>query len=189
MKEKFNFKDTTLLMIGGHEGWLELPKNCYDLGERVKARFKWGHNMKMDGLCSLSGLTAWLVNSREEKRKFNLVPGEGLYYEFSFLPEETGFMELLIQHEGIISITVDGKHVWGSRKEHPDAREALAFTQYAKSMVKVGSSLEDNFISSEKNLDLIPVEYGSIKIGDRASFQVFLKITPGTWRSDCCQQQ
>ncbi len=178
MSKKFIFRDTTLLMVGGHEGWLEMEKNQYQVGETIQARFKWGHNMQTDGLCAREGLSAFLIDAAGEKEELDLFPGDGLFYELSQVSPKEGVWELFVQHDGIISITQEGKHVWGSREEHPDARETLAFTQYAKSLVTVGEKLTDHTVNHSHTLDIIPLQMNELKTGQSLHYKVMFKNNP-----------
>ncbi|MEW5919622.1 MAG: DUF4198 domain-containing protein [Bacillota bacterium] len=173
-RKGFFIHDTTLRMYYGHEGWLEPARNNYQVGERANVCFKWGHNMEVDGICSLERLQAWLTDPALQKKPCTLLPGDGLYYELSLRGEGAGFYQLLVQHDGMLSITADGSHALGSRREHPSALEALAFTQYSKCLLKFG---EAGAIPpfAKTNLDLLPLDWEGLKMGTPAVFQVFFK--------------
>ncbi|MBF7082449.1 hypothetical protein IT084_05580 [Desulfallas sp. Bu1-1] len=52
------FKDTTHLMVYGHESWLELAGSHGHVGENVTVYLKWGHNMQVDGLAGKEEMKA-----------------------------------------------------------------------------------------------------------------------------------
>ncbi|RJX24769.1 MAG: DUF4198 domain-containing protein [Dethiobacter sp.] len=172
------FRDTTHLMVEGHEGWLDISKNVYDIGEKVKAKFKWGHNMKADGLCSSEGLSAWITRPSGEKAAQNLIPGEGLYYETSFLSKEIGFYEILVQKEGMYSITRDGKYLAGSRKENPEADQAIAYTQYAWCPAQVGSTIRDIPACTGCNLCVLQLNHYDYQVGQDLHIKILFKAEP-----------
>ena len=45
-----NIKDTTHLLVYGHEGWLEEYPSHYHLGDPIMVKMQWGHNLAVDGL-------------------------------------------------------------------------------------------------------------------------------------------
>lgn len=174
----FHIQDTTLRMYYGHEGWLEQDRNYYEVGERANVRFKWGHNMEVDGLCALERLQAWLTGPDLQKTPCTLLPGAGVYYELSFRGDKAGFYQLMVQHDGMLSITADGGHALGSRKEHPNALEALAFTQYSKCLLKFGNDTVFVPEFAKTKLDLLPLDWEGLKTDSPATFQVLFKEKP-----------
>lgn len=177
--KKINFfRDTTHLMVEGHEGWLEVNENISSPGERVNAQFKWGHNMQTDGLCSTEGLSAWIINPKGEKVQQALVPGEGLYYEMSFTPEEGGCYDLTVQKEAVYCITADGKYLPGSRKDNPQAEQGVAYTQCARCLVQVGNKEMAVPVTPPCNLLFSQLNQYNFQVGNELQVKVLFKGEP-----------
>lgn len=69
------WRDTTDLMVYGHEGWLELTGSHGHEGKDFEVHFKYGHNLRPDGLTRKEGLKAWLANPDGEVKEINLAVG------------------------------------------------------------------------------------------------------------------
>ena len=105
------YRDTTHLMVQGHEGWLEVNNTHYHAGAPVEVLFKWGHNMKVDGLCQKERLVAYAFDPEGTKRMLSINDRDEESYAISFMPEREGYYQVVVEQNGIVTLTVDGKHL------------------------------------------------------------------------------
>ncbi|MGI6078493.1 MAG: hypothetical protein ACOYCB_10110 [Fastidiosipilaceae bacterium] len=78
------WRDTTDLMVYGHEGWLELTGSHGHEGRDFEVHFEYGHNLQTDGLTRKEGLKALLVNPAGEVKEIALAVGGPEHYSLTF---------------------------------------------------------------------------------------------------------
>jgi uncharacterized GH25 family protein len=112
-----NFRDTTHLVFHGHEGWLEFKSNHGHKGSPVEVFFKWGHNMKADGLCRKEILKSYLIDPNGEKSNLDMSESEGTAYKIAFTPEQEGIYRPVVEADGITTVTVDKQYLSVPKKD------------------------------------------------------------------------
>jgi len=164
-----------LLAESSHEGWLEVNKSHYHTGSSVEIPFKWGHNMQVDGLCVKDRLTAQVIGPKGETSDLNIKDCDGTHYIVSFVPEYEGYHQVVVEQNGIVSITADGKYVLAPKKDCINVRESIAFTQFAKAIVPVGHHLHGTVPVVGNALELVPQGGAHLATGDTLQVKVLYK--------------
>lgn len=173
-----SLRDTTHLVIRGHEGWLDVSRVHYHPGAPVEVFFKWGHNMKPDGLCQKERLQAYLVDPEGIKENLNLYDHDDLSYALSFTPAKEGFYQVVVEQDGIVTVTVDGKYLLLPKKDCQFPLEAAAFTQYARAIIPVGHDLEGEVRPAGNALELAPLLWKTWRAGDRLRLHALFRGQP-----------
>ena len=172
------YRDTTHLVIQGHEGWLEFRSTHGHHDSPVDVLYKWGHNMKAAGLCRKEILKACLIEPDGNKSELAIGDPDDTAYKITFIPEGSGFYRPLVVAEGIMTVTVDGQYLSVPKKECEFALESIAYTQYASAVIPVGHDLEGNVQSVGGNLELVPLSWQPWSDGDTIELQVKYKGAP-----------
>jgi len=180
MKEKQNVTlyDTTDLMVYGHEPWLEMAGSHGHAGGNVEVQVKWGHNMQTDGLARKEGMAALVVAPGGEKEDLTLADGGPDYYTLRFPTPISGFYHVVAKNTGSYVLDKEGKHHQGTRREHPDAAQAIFYNQYAQTFVPVGHDLEGVPQRAGMPLEIIPAVWKQWRVGDEISLQVQFRGEP-----------
>ena len=180
MKEKQNVPlcDTTDLMVYGHEPWLEMAGSHGHAGGSVEVYVKWGHNMQVDGLARKEGMAALVVAPGGEKEELALADGGPDYYTVGFPTPVDGFYHIITKNTGSYVLDKEGKHHQGTRREHPDAAQAIFYNQYAQTFVPVGHDLEGVPQGAGTPLEIIPAVWKQWRGGDEISLQVQFRGKP-----------
>ena len=173
-----DFRDTTHLVIHGHEGWLEFRSSHGHHGSPVEVYFKWGHNMKVDGLCRKEILKAYLVDPNGKKSDLEIGDPEETAYRITFTPKQAGLYRPVVEADGITTVTVDGQYLNVPKKDCEFPLESVAFTQYASAIIPVGHDLEGEVQSGGCNLELLPISWKPWRAGDTMELQVRAKGSP-----------
>jgi uncharacterized GH25 family protein len=173
-----SFRDTTHLVVQGHEGWLEFRSSHGHRGSPVELLFKWGHNMKVDGLCRKEILKSYLIEPDGKKSELSIGGPEETAYKITFIPEQTGFYRPVVEAEGLFTVTVDGRYLNVPKKDCEFPLESVAYTQYAGAVVPVGHDLEGAVQAVGGNLELLPLFWKPWKVGDTIELQVKYKGAP-----------
>lgn len=173
-----DFRDTTHLVIQGHEGWLEFRSSHGHHGSSVDVFFKWGHNMKVDGLCRREILKAYLVDPNGQKSDLEIGDPEEIAYRITFTPEQAGLYRPVVEANGITTVTVDGQYLSVPKKDCEFPLESVAFTHYASVIIPVGHDLEGEVQSVGGNLELLPTYWKPWSAGDTMDLQVKAKGSP-----------
>lgn len=169
------YRDTTHLMVQGHEGWLEVNNMHYHAGAPVEVLFKWGHNMKVDGLCQKERLVAYAFDPEGTKRMLSINDRDEESYAISFAPEREGYYQVVVEQNGIVTLTVDGKHLLLPKKDCENPLESSAFTQFAKAVIPVGHHLGSGVQPAGTALELVSPEWRTWRAGDTMKLQVFYR--------------
>lgn len=79
MKQKISAfcRDTTHLIVCGHEPWLEPAGSHGHVGENVTVYLKWGHNMQVDGLAGKGEMKALVVHPGGYRQWQEMTGGDG----------------------------------------------------------------------------------------------------------------
>jgi len=180
MKQKTSafFRDTTQLMVYGHESWLELAGSHGHVGENVTVYLKWGHNMQVDGLARKEVIKALVVHPGGDKEDIQVADGGPEYYVLNFNALVNGLYHVITNITGNYVIDKDGKFQKGTRKEYPDATKATFYNQFAQVIVPVGHDLEGIPQKAEMPLEIQPETWKQWRLGDDINFQVFFRGEP-----------
>ncbi len=180
MKEKQNVAlcDTTDLMVYGHEPWLEMGGSHGHAGGSVEVYVKWGHNMRTDGLFRKEGMDALVVAPGGEREELTLADGGPDYYILRFPTPVGGFYHVVTKNTGSYVLDNEGKYHQGTRREHPDAAQAIFYIQYAQAFVPVGHDLEGIPRRAGMPLEIIPIVWKQWRVGDEISLQVQFRGEP-----------
>lgn len=168
------FRDTTNLVIQGHEGWLEFKSTHAHHDSPVDVLYKWGHEMKVDGLCRKEILKAYLVDPSGEKSELAVDgPEDGeTAYKLNFTPDIDGFYRPVVVADGVITVTVDGQYLNIPKKDCEFPLESMSFTQYASAVIPVGHHLEGEVQPVGGELELLPLFWKPWRAGDTIEMQV-----------------
>ncbi|GEM_PF-691494 len=169
-----SFRDTTDLLVYGHEGWLEFPRTHGHAGKKAEVFLKWGHNMQTDGLCRQEGLKAWVINPAGEKQELGIEDGFPDYYVLSFVPEMEGLYQVVVQLDDFYSIDIEGKFRHGSRREWPGAVESVFYTQVYRTIIPVGHNLTGVINPVGTIMEIGPREWIGWQAGSDLEIEVFL---------------
>lgn len=177
-KQKVALCDTTDLMVYGHEPWLEMAGSHGHAGGSVEVYVKWGHNMQTDGLARKDGMAALVVNPGGEKEELTLAGGGPGYYTLRFPTPADGFYHVVTKNTGSYVLDKEGKFHQGTRREHPDAAQAVFYNQYAQTFVPVGHDPEGVPRRAGTPLEIIPAVWKQWRVGDEIGLQVQFRNDP-----------
>jgi len=174
------YRDTTNLVVKGHEGWLEFRSTHGHHGSPSEVLYKWGHNMKVDGLCRQEILNAFLIAPNGEKSELSIDgPADTeTAYKITFTPEQAGFYRPLVVAEGITTVTIDGQYLSVPKKDCEFPLESIAYTQYASAVIPVGHDLEGDVQPVGGILELHPLCWKQWRAGDTIEIQVRINGSP-----------
>lgn len=122
-----------------HHVWIQCPTRAR-LWEVLTARISFGHDFVVQGRADPLRTRVWLIKPTGERIPLAIAPGEG-EPTVTFTLDTPGRHTLLVEYDGKIwSIGRDGRHLRGSRADHPGVPVAkvVYYYQYAKAMVTVG---------------------------------------------------
>ncbi|NPV28101.1 MAG: DUF4198 domain-containing protein [Firmicutes bacterium] len=177
-KPKIALRDTTDLMVYGHEVWLEMAGSHGHAGGNVEVYVKWGHNMQTDGLARKEGMTTLVVAPGGEKEELAIGDGGPDYYILRLSAPAEGFYHVVVQNTGSYVLDKEGKYHQGTRREHPDAAQAVLYNQYAQTFVPVGHDLEGVPQRAGIPLEIIPAVWKQWRVGDEIGLQVQFRGEP-----------
>ena len=133
-----NIKDTTDMLVYGHEGWLEDYVFHYHAGDSVMSMLKWGHNMECDGLPRLEEISikAFAPDGTVEEVEVKETGKE--YLDLTSETDQEGYYIFSIQYDNCYAEYPENKWKKGNKKEHPDAVAVNRYVQSATNSVFVG---------------------------------------------------
>lgn len=169
-----SFRDTTNLLVYGHEGWLEFSHTHGHAGKKAEVFLKWGHNMQTDGLCRQEGLKTWVINPVGERQVLNIEVGSPDYYVLSFVPKMEGLYQVVTQLDAYYSIDFEGKFRHGSRREWPGAVESVFYTQVYRTIIPVGHDLTGVINPVGTIMEIGPRKWLGWQAGSNLEIGVFL---------------
>ena len=174
-KQNAVWRDTPDLVA---EVWLELTSNHGHEGKDFEVHLKWGHNMQTGGLVHKEGIKTWLVTPTGEAREIVLAPGGPDFYALKFPTPVDGFYHVVTINSGNYVMDQEGKYLPGTRKEHPDADQAIFYNQYAQVILPVGHGLEDVPGKANMPLEIIAHLWKQWRAGDEINLQVQFRGEP-----------
>lgn len=178
MDNKYAFRDTTDLMVYGHEPWIEMGATHGHTGEEASLYMKWGHNMKTDGLARREGMAARVIHPDGKKEDVFIQDGSPEYYLLKFVPHTEGFYHVVTQNEGRYVIDARGKYCPGTRKDYPDAVKAVYYVQFAQAIVPAGHDLEGTPQSSGAPLEIRAELWKNWRAGDVLNLSLYNRGEP-----------
>lgn len=137
-----------------------------------------GHNMQTDGLARKEGMAALVVAPGGEKEELTLADGGPDYYTVGFSTPLDGFYHVVTKNTGSYVLDKEGQHHQGTRREHPDAAQAIFYNQYAQTFVPVGHDLEGVPQRAGMPLEILPIMWKQWRVGDEISLQVQFRGEP-----------
>lgn len=177
-KQNATGRDTTDLMVYGHEGWLELTSSHGHKGGDFEVHLKYGHNMQSDGLARKERIKAWLVTPTGEARDIVLGEGGSEYYSLNLPTPEEGFYQVVTVNNGNYVLDQEGKYQRGTRKEHPNASNAIYYNQFAQVLVPVGHDLEGVPRKANMPLEIVAPLWKQWRAGDEINLQLQFRGEP-----------
>ncbi len=174
------FRDTTDLMVYGHEGWLEPSVTHIHEGDTVQLYFNWGHNMVSDGLARKDGLSAFFVSPDGQQQDLPVSGQKDNCYVFNVVPEAPGVYHFVCKYVGSYVVDQEGSYHIGNLKDFPDAKSASLYTQFSHLALRVGHGVPENQSDTMPDLDLrlIPEEWKNLQIGDEIIFNLQQGLRP-----------
>lgn len=142
-----------------HNLWIEGPHFARQ-GEEVTCRVFFGHHFHPEGNLDPAALDVWLAPPREEK--ISLMPrmnGDGISVQF--VPHTSGTYTVMAAYQaGVWSITRDGQHLPGDRKNYPGlpVLRTVLFHHFAKTVVPVDREVMWPG-SFGLDLEIVPLSY------------------------------
>ncbi len=174
------FRDTTDLMVYGHEGWLEPSTTHIHEGDTVQLYFNWGHNMVSDGLARKDGLSAFFVSPDGKQQDLSVSGQEDNCYVFNVVPETSGLYHFVCKYVGSYVVDQEGNYHIGNLKDFPDAKTASLYTQFSHLALRVGHGPSENQMDTMPELDLrlIPEGWKHPHTGDEILFNLEYDLKP-----------
>jgi len=161
-------EDKLVLMVHGHEIWLESMRSGED---RVELSVLYGHNMRIDGMAKQERMNA-RVYSPEGAVIGPLLAPMADHYDLTFKPEKAGYYTAFADLSSlVISHTSEG-HKIGPKHQFKDVTYAGAFHQMAKKVVGVGDAGEFKNSSPQGILEIMPQKINP-SVGEDLALEVY----------------
>ncbi|MEW6573674.1 MAG: DUF4198 domain-containing protein [Bacillota bacterium] len=166
--------------VKGHEIWI-LPETRHShRGQEVHCRVFYGHAMHPDGLAELGRLKGWAVDPGGDRMQLPVLEGRGEYRIARLVPEREGLWAITAENDvGPFVLTKGGLYKPGTRKNHPEAREAAYYYQFAKTYLQVGrfcpacgdlsKQADVSFLGNDLEIIVLPGDY---RLGSEVEIQV-----------------
>lgn len=171
-------RDTTHLMVHGHEPWLEMATSHGHAGGIVEVYVKWGHNMQTDGLVRKEELKAFAINPGGKQEELALADGGPEHYTLRIYTPADGFYHVVARNTGDYVLDKESRYHPGTRREYPEAAHAIHYVQCAHAFVPVGHNLEGVPSQAGTELEMVPDIWKQWRAGDRIALQVLLRGQP-----------
>lgn len=178
MKTELYFRDTTDLMVYGHEAWLEMGASHGHTGEETMIYLKYGHNMKIDGLARREGFEAVAIHPGEFREEIDIVGGTPEYHLLKFTPTVEGFYGVVAIQLGNYAIDKAGKYHRGTREDYPEAVKAVFYQQFAQIIVPAGHDLEKEPPATRLPLEIRAGRWKQHRAGDTLDLTVMYRNEP-----------
>ena len=94
-----NIKDTTHLLVYGHEGWLEEYPSHYHLGDPIMVKMQWGHNLAVAGLPNKDYLKHHIYAPDGTCAEASAEPSGDLWYDITADTNQEGFHMLVTSYD------------------------------------------------------------------------------------------
>lgn len=138
MEQKKTARDTTDLLVYGHEGWLEDYPSHYHAGDPIMAKLKWGHNMEEDGLPRIKELTYHAYAPDGTCAEAKAEEAGDFWFDLTADTDQEGFYTMAAKYDNCYARYGADRYKRGSRVENPDADEVLSYVQCATTCISVG---------------------------------------------------
>ena len=174
-----NIKDTTHLLVYGHEGWLEEYPSHYHLGDPIMVKMQWGHNPAVDGLPNKDYLKHHIYAPDGTCAEASAEPSGDLWYDITADTNQEGFHMLVTSYDECWAQYPNEDYKLGTREQYPDAIEVRDYCQYATTCVSVGHH-HDTEVTPIKGLEmyLLPVSNPNYVVGHELKLQLMLQDKP-----------
>lgn len=179
MEPNKTFRDTTDLLVYGHEGWLESYPSHYHAGDPVMAKLKWGHNMEDDGLPRMKELDYRAYAPDGIFAEMKVEEGGDFWFDLTGDTDQEGFYTVVTLYDNCYARFGEDRYKRGSRKENPDADEVLDYCQCAMTCISVGHHHE-TVVAPLKGLpvSLMPTTGPKYTVGHEIVFQLTVDDQP-----------
>lgn len=178
MEKKFYFRDTTDLMVYGHEAWLEMGASHGHAGEETMIYLKYGHNMKIDGLARREGIEAVTFHPDGHREEIIIEEGTPEYHLLKFTPPAEGLYCVVAMHPGNYVIDKEGKYHRGTRRDYPEAVKAVFYQQFAQIIVPAGHDQEKKPPVTGMPLEIRAGHWKQHRAGDVLDLTVMYRNEP-----------
>ena len=116
-----NIKDTTHLLVYGHEGWLETYPSHYHLRDPIMVKMQWGHNLAVDGLPNKDYLKHHIYAPDGTCTQASAEPSGDLWYDITADTNQEGFHMLVTSYDECWAQYPNEDYKLGTREQYPDA--------------------------------------------------------------------
>ncbi|HIE12214.1 MAG TPA: DUF4198 domain-containing protein [Desulfotomaculum sp.] len=175
-----------LKAVQGHEIWILPEAGHGHRGHELGLRIFYGHAMHPDGRADPSRLKAWAVDPGGDTLRLPVEEGRDDCRVIRLLPEREGLWAIVAENDvGPFVLTKGGLYKPGTRKDYPEAREAVYYYQYAKTYLKVGhfcapcgdlvKQADVSFLGNELEIVLPPQDY---RLDNKVEIQVRYRGAP-----------
>jgi uncharacterized GH25 family protein len=166
--------DKLVLMVGGHEIWLEASKVKASNAEVVLA---YGHNMKQDG-CPDKNRLQPMVFVPGGKRAEPDLKSVNEHYVMKFKGDKPGYyMPIVDLSPVILTNTKDKNFQRGPKNMYKDATYAGAYNQMAKTIIPMGDAGKYKPEHVHGILDIVP-DRSSLEVGKTIDLTVLYEGKP-----------
>lgn len=135
---KNNIKDTTDLLVYGHEGWLEDYVFHYHAGDSIQTMLKWGHNMECDGLPRIEELTFKAFAPDGSAKEVEVKETGKEFLDLIAETDQEGFYIFSTQYDNCYAEYPENKWKKGNKSANPDAVAVNRYVQSATDCIFVG---------------------------------------------------
>lgn len=178
MEHSPGIKDTTHLMVYGHEPWLEMGGSHGHEGEDVELHLKWGHNMRADGLARREGMSAFVVYPGGSREELMVSDGCPEFHVLRFNPPVEGLYHVVVRNVGSYVLDRQGTYLRGTRREYPEAAKAVYYIQFAQYVVPVGHHPEGTPQAPGADLEIRPAAWKQWRAGETLPLAVYYHGEP-----------
>lgn len=166
--------DKMILMVKGHEIWLEKKKTA---GNNVEFGLYYGHNMTVDGKPEPKNILS-TVYSPEKTRIIPELKSMKNSHTFKFKALKPGFYNAFVDMSpSIFSNLKTGGFVNGPKSMYQDVVYAGAWHQMAKTIISIGKDGAYKSESVHGILDIVPKDI-NIKVGKDIELTVYYEGKP-----------
>ena len=115
MEQKKMVRDTTDLLVYGHEGWLEYYPSHYHAGDPIMAKLQWGHNMEVDGLPRMKELTYRAYAPDGTFVEAKVEEGGDFWFDLTADTDQEGFYTVITHYDNCYARYGADRYKRGSR--------------------------------------------------------------------------
>ncbi len=172
-------KDTTHLLVYGHEGWLEEYPSHYHLGDPILVKMQWGHNLAVDGLVNAAYLTHTVCAPDGTSAPAKAEASGDLWYDITADTNQEGWHTIVTAYDECWAQYPNEEYKLGTRADYPDAIEVRDYCQYATTCVSVGHHHSTTIVPpAGVELFLHPVSDPNYVVGHALKLQLLFRGKP-----------